>query len=446
MKTDERLRQIARYMEGNLEAHEVAAMETALQQDAALRRQYLEYMNIDSALGEMAALPDSETMGVCEGSGETRPRLHWILTAVAAVLICVVSVSLLISSKHGAVSNEVAARVMQVQEVDLEGHSDPIQVGDELKLSTVNVTQGLLRLKLSTGVQIELMGPLSGHFESPMRLHLTHGRLNADVGKDGKGFTVITKAGEIIDQGTQFGVDVPQDGQAFVSVFSGQVRVEGHKSQSLTMEKGEGLSLRTGKKPRRLTSVNLKPYEMQLDVLGKSSLIQSVTDSIKEDGFCQFYGIVPQGMAEGTIVYTDRGHVVWTAHPGESFPEALLGADVVRPFHYDRHQREMNITLHLTQPSVVYVLCDARRRPLKWLEQEFERTNMRVSAGPWRPTRPVVRDVQRDAQGRILLDYVVWRKEVPQAGALTLGPPHAGGQGFAGAMYGIAVKVLVPGD
>ncbi len=70
---------------------------------------------------------------------------------------------------------------------------------------------------------------------------------------------------------------------------------------------------------------------------------------------------------------------------------------------------------------------------------------MRVSAGGWKSTRPVVRDVERDAQGRILLDYVVWRKEVP-AGRVTLGPPHGSRQGGTGpgAMYGIAVKSLKP--
>ncbi len=446
MKPDARLKQIARYMEGTLTASEVKDLETALQQDAHLRRQTLEYLNIDSALGEIAALPDSETLRVCEGPEKTRPWSLLTLVAVAAVLLCVVSVSLWISNKHQAVTSEVVVKVLQVQEVDLAGYTNPIRVGDLLQLSKVNLTQGLLRLKLSTGVQLELMGPLAGHFESPMRLYLSHGRLNADVGKHGKGFTVVTKAGEIIDLGTQFGVDVPEDGQALVSVFSGQVRVEDYGFKSLTMERGEGLSLRTGKRPRRLTSVNLKPYEMQLDMKGKSGLIQSVTDSIEALDFRRFYGIVPEGMAEGTIVYTDRGHVVWTARPGESFPEELLGADVVRPFHYDRHQRAMKIVLHLTQPSVVYVLCDARRLPLKWLKSEFEQTKMRVSAGPWKPTRPVVRDVERDAQGRVLLDYVVWRKEVAQAGPVTLGPPHFGGQGFAGAMYGIAVKTLAQKD
>ena len=73
MRPDQRLRQIVQYMAGNLNEHEVTDLEAALRQDVDLRRRYLEYLNIDSALGEMAALPDAQTMGVCEGPGKTRP-------------------------------------------------------------------------------------------------------------------------------------------------------------------------------------------------------------------------------------------------------------------------------------------------------------------------------------------------------------------------------------
>ena len=59
---------------------------------------------------------------------------------------------------------------------------------------------------------------------------------------------------------------------------------------------------------------------------------------------------------------------------------------------------------------------------------------------------PVVRGVKPDAQGRILLEYTVWCREVLQSGPFTLGPPRINirvgrrRRGFA--MYGIAVKPL----
>jgi len=47
-----------------------------------------------------------------------------------------------------------------------------------------------------------------------------------------------------------------------------------------------------------------------------------------------------------------------------------------------------------------------------------------------------------DETGKCFLQYFVWRKEVPVAGPVELGPPHLRGQGGPSAMYGIAVKPL----
>ena len=48
--------QIQCYMNGQAGAEEVAALQAALQADAGLRALYLDYMNLDAALGAAAAL------------------------------------------------------------------------------------------------------------------------------------------------------------------------------------------------------------------------------------------------------------------------------------------------------------------------------------------------------------------------------------------------------
>jgi hypothetical protein len=283
-----------------------------------------------------------------------------------------------------------------------------------------------------------------------MHLHLASGRLNVDVGGDGTGFTVITQAGEIVDLGTGFGVDVNANGDARVAVFSGQVRVNtkgrGRTSQSITMLDGEALSLQEDTTPSRISSVNIKSDKIQFDLVRRSDLIESVTDNIEKEDFRRFYGIVANGMREGTIAYTNRPGVVWMAKPETSFPQQLLGADVVCPFHVDRMRSDLNVTLHLKKPCTVYVLWDKRRRPLPWLRDNFKRTDLRLCSGSWGDsTMPVVRRVAPDAQGRILLEYTVWRREVLERGPFTLGPPRNEGPrrrrgGFA--MYGVAVQPL----
>jgi hypothetical protein len=58
------LDRIARYAEGTLPAEELKPLEVALRTDAAVRRLFLEYVNLDSALAESGALPDHEFAGM----------------------------------------------------------------------------------------------------------------------------------------------------------------------------------------------------------------------------------------------------------------------------------------------------------------------------------------------------------------------------------------------
>jgi ferric-dicitrate binding protein FerR (iron transport regulator) len=44
-----------------------------------------------------------------------------------------------------------------------------------------------------------------------MRLHLSQGRVDVDVGEEGVGFTVVTPVGEVVDLGTRFAVNASVD-------------------------------------------------------------------------------------------------------------------------------------------------------------------------------------------------------------------------------------------
>jgi anti-sigma factor RsiW len=81
--------QIQRYVNGQASAEEAAALQAALKQDAELRALYLDYMNLDVALGaaaELAAIPED---GIGRITTITRPparpsRHYWRWLAATA--------------------------------------------------------------------------------------------------------------------------------------------------------------------------------------------------------------------------------------------------------------------------------------------------------------------------------------------------------------------------
>ncbi|OHB64156.1 MAG: hypothetical protein A2Y76_04115 [Planctomycetes bacterium RBG_13_60_9] len=365
--------------------------------------------------------------------------------AVAATVLLVTAVVVWVGrwAEDSTHDGCVIAEVLSVDGAELEGRATAVRTGERLTISHLRLKEGSLRLQLASGVALDLSGSLEGAFEGPRRFRLVHGSLNAEVSERGKGFTVVTTVGEVTDLGTRFGMNVTPNGQADIAVFSGRVRVResrtGPANAGMTIRAGEALRLQVGREAARLLTVPLKREEMVLDLGRAAPAVAAVTDNIEDSSFRRFYGVIAGGMGTGTLVYTDKPDVAWQPADGHAFPSELLGADVVRTFHCDRHELDLEISLHLAQPAAVYVMHDARTPALDWLERGFEDTGLRVRSGPWK-LAPAVWDLPANTRGEVYVEYTVWRAQVPAGGRLELGPPHVRGEGGAKVMFGIAVK------
>jgi hypothetical protein len=441
------------YVDGLASADETRQLAELLRANAAVREQFLEYLNIDLALEDYAAGGQSSPATTVEVN-RRNPRRRWrgaVGVAVAIALVVTVTIWSVRKRTLNGIDRPslslVAAEVVAADRVQWVGQGPPLATGALLKVDRIQIAHGKLTLRLESGVVLELLGPADGIFETPMRLRLTKGRLNADVGKQGQGFTVVTAAGEVIDLGTRFAVDAADDGDTGVAVFSGQVRIDslngaGHRAESWQLREGEAARFHNRKTPRRLTSLPLSLSGNLQTEADQSGIIASVSDNVADIDFHRFYGIVPGGMSDGASTYTDNHNQCWWALPGEPFPAALQGAELIRPFQSDRHALDLKLMVVLSQPAVVYVIHDVRKRPPDWLTRDFMDTGMRLRSGPWPSAGKVVQDVAPDETGKCYLRYSVWRKETLVAGPVELGPPHLRGQGGPSAMYGIAVKPL----
>ncbi len=243
MSKSEDLRPLfAEYASGTISAAELRALEAALRDDPELRQRFIEYMTIDSALGDMAALseaeltefesakPGSESKAADSSASPVTPRssdrstlacrVVAFLGALAATLLIAALLWFAIPSQQGQPA--VATLLTQVDAVLLcDGQPSS---GAELPAGEYRLERGLLHLQFDGGVMVFVEAPARFDAVSNKRVMLHGGRLSATVPPAGIGFTVETPGAEVVDFGTEFSVDV-QGGASEVHVFDGLVRV-----------------------------------------------------------------------------------------------------------------------------------------------------------------------------------------------------------------------------
>ena len=287
--TDPR-RLFADYASGEISAARLREMEAAIRSDPELRREFIEYMNVDSALGDLAALSEAELsvlksldkdpqrVSEDSGSGESSladasgpgagslslpadvrtQRWRRVGLAVAAVAASLVVAAILwianLDDAHGA---SVATLVTNVDAVLLSG-GKPWR-DHELPAGEYELDQGLLHLRFDGGVMVYVEAPARFEAVSAKRVALHGGRLSASVPPAGVGFAVTTAEAEVIDYGTEFSVEA-QTGASEVHVFEGLVKV--HSRQGGKDEAGS-VDLRTWEAVR-IENSHLSPVSIEL--------------------------------------------------------------------------------------------------------------------------------------------------------------------------------------
>jgi hypothetical protein len=84
------------------------------------------------------------------------------------------------------------------------------------------VRSGRITLALLNGVTLTLEGPADLELLSIDRVHCRRGKLRTRVPRGAEGFIVSTPGSAVVDLGTEFGLNVANDGKAHVMVFKGE--------------------------------------------------------------------------------------------------------------------------------------------------------------------------------------------------------------------------------
>lgn len=205
---------IEAYVRGVASAETVRCLEEALRADAAFRRRFLEYLNVDAELAAFSAAHALE-----QGAENSAPRdapgavgfPRWMAVAAALVLA---GIGLRLWNS-GFAAPAFAT---------VEGAAGPeMRPGSVVRGERLHFDRGSVEFRTARGARVVVEAPAEIQFESAQRLRLFRGKIAAECPESAHGFTVVTPEGYATDLGTRFGVDVPERGAAEIHVFDGEV-------------------------------------------------------------------------------------------------------------------------------------------------------------------------------------------------------------------------------
>jgi ferric-dicitrate binding protein FerR (iron transport regulator) len=314
------------------------------------------------------------------------------------------------------------------------------RVGDKLQL-----VAGSAELTFDAGVQLTVFGPAEFVITSPRSIRCVRGRITTLVNERGKGFSIETPQAKVVDLGTQFGLDISEDGETQVVVFQGSVDLTYGKGAAeqptRRMEQGDALSVDKSGAFQRIVSVERNQFLAGVDGIQYSSgqpVIIDVRDNIRKAESAKSYQIVHGGLQEDAVCFVDRNHQ-WNGMDEFGLPAFLAGADYIMPFNDDKFVRDLEITVHLARAATLYVFLDNNMEVPRWLREEFTDTGVDIGLDGAKTEWHQANSLGAGAGRSIDFPFSIWKREVKQGGSVTLGgikPPDIRSRGFN--MYGIA--------
>ncbi|EMI22248.1 FecR protein domain protein [Rhodopirellula maiorica SM1] len=120
------------------------------------------------------------------------------------------------------------------------------RVGQTVPPGSMSWDAGLVQLEFYGGATVVAEGPAEIEILDESRVVCRLGRLRAHVPEPARGFAVLAPSFELVDLGTEFGLNVLEDGVGEVHVFDGKVELydaESNRSQATRRQLNAGDAL-----------------------------------------------------------------------------------------------------------------------------------------------------------------------------------------------------------
>lgn len=215
---------------GTLSDDEFAELEELLRENLAIRRELLHSRMFDSDLRDYATAstrnpvaPESRSI-----SPRQRPEI-WAMAAAIAILLAGVAFLALRSNDAvvpaNAQMNFDPGVAVLTRAIDAKWQNRSPRTGDSMAPGNWKLVSGSVEIEFYNGASVILEAPTELEILSENGGILHAGKLRAEVPHHAQGFTIQTKAIELVDLGTSFGIEVSKNMATEVHVFDGVVEL-----------------------------------------------------------------------------------------------------------------------------------------------------------------------------------------------------------------------------
>jgi hypothetical protein len=241
-----RYRLLSAWCDGSISDAELEQLDARLRIDDEFRRFYLAYMD-QHALLVTGLIPTEEPVPTAHqlrpvGLEPRRPLAWrwWAMVALAsAAAVVLAGLALRLQSQGRRAAPTVAATtpsvdpsrvvpaggcavVIQLDQVEWErGAGREPSEGDTLPASRLVFRAGRMTLGLLSGVTLTVEGPADLELLAIDRVHCRRGRIRTRVPHGAEGFVISAPSAAVVDLGTEFALNVAENGKARLMVFEG---------------------------------------------------------------------------------------------------------------------------------------------------------------------------------------------------------------------------------
>ena len=159
-------------------------------------------------------------------------RLRWLLALAAALFL---ATGLYLATRPQPEEDQRAesspparaqvAVVVQADGLQWQPGSPSPRAGEVVTSGRLRLREGRLTLAFFGGASLTVQGPADLELLAADRVYCHQGRLRARVPRGAEGFTVLAPGYEIVDLGTEFGLNLEPGGKSKVMVFEGEASV-----------------------------------------------------------------------------------------------------------------------------------------------------------------------------------------------------------------------------